>query len=153
MKPCSKGSRNDYVLGRLNEADAAGFRSTLATNPERRFKLELTQALRERALAKAVKVSEDKPSFFASLQSFFRQPRYVAAFVLILIAVLTSAIYFSSRSRPDDLAELRSIYRQSRPTETRISEFSYAPLSQLRGAPEAGDRNRLRRIENNLIEA
>jgi tetratricopeptide (TPR) repeat protein len=100
-----------------------------------------------------VKVSEDKPSFFASLQSFFRQPRYVAAFAVILIAVLISAIYFNSRSRPDDLAELRSIYRQSRPTETRISEFDYAPLTQLRGEPAPAEKNRLRRIENNLIEA
>jgi tetratricopeptide (TPR) repeat protein len=147
------GIINDYVLGRLNETDAAGFQSTLATNSERRFKLELTQALREKALAKAVKVSEDKPSFFASLQSFFRQPRYVAAFAVILIAVLISAIYFSSRSRRDDLAELRSIYQQSRPTETRIAEFDYAPLTQLRGEPAPAEKNRLRRIENNLIEA
>jgi tetratricopeptide (TPR) repeat protein len=147
------GIINDYVLGRLNPADAAGFRSTLATNPERWFKLELTQALREKALAKAVKASEDKPSFFASLQSFFRQPRYVAAFALVLIAVLISVIYFSSRSRPDELAELRSIYKQSRPTETRISEFDYAPLTQLRGEPAPAEKNRLRRIENNLIEA
>src|ERR1051325_7981945 len=37
--------------------------------------------------------------------------------------------------------------------ETRISEFGYAPLAQLRGAPEARERNHLRRIENSLIEA
>ena len=45
------------------------------------------------------------------------------------------------------------MYQQARPTETRISEFGYAPLSQLRGAPEASEQNRLRRIENTLIEA
>lgn len=36
---------NDYVLGYLNEEDAAGFKATLADNPDRRFKLELTRAL------------------------------------------------------------------------------------------------------------
>src|ERR1700749_4391945 len=42
---------NDYVLGFLDEEDAADFVATLDSNPERRFKLELTRALREKALA------------------------------------------------------------------------------------------------------
>jgi tetratricopeptide (TPR) repeat protein len=148
------GIINDYVFGNLDEADAAGFRATLAGNPERRFKLELTQALREKALAKNVKAAEASPSFFSSLTAFFRQPKYVATFAVLLVAVLISAIYFTrSGSSPDELAELRAIYQQERPTETRISEFAYAPLAQLRGAPESGEKNRLRRIENSLIEA
>jgi hypothetical protein len=40
---------NSYVFGQLDEADAASFEATLAGNPERRFKLELTQALRKGA--------------------------------------------------------------------------------------------------------
>jgi tetratricopeptide (TPR) repeat protein len=144
---------NDYVLGHLDEADAASFQATLAGDPERRFKLELTQALRDKALARNVKVAEDTPSFFASLKAFFRQPKYSAAFAVLLITVLVSAIYFTRRSSPDELAELRAIYQQERPTETRIAEFGYAPLAQLRGASESRERNRLRRIENSLIEA
>src|SRR6185503_18498506 len=62
-------------------------------------------------------------------------------------------IYLSRQPRVDDLAELRSIYRQARPTESRISNFDYAPLSQLRGSPEAGELRSLRRIENNLNDA
>ncbi|HEY0007024.1 MAG TPA: hypothetical protein VGB17_19745 [Pyrinomonadaceae bacterium] len=143
---------NDYVFGHLDQADADSFQATLADNPERRFKLELTQALREKALAKNVKASEDTPSFLASLKAFFRQPKYVGALAVLLIAVLVSVVYFGRRSSPDELAELRAIYRQERPTETRISEFGYAPLPQLRGAPEAREKNRLRRIENSLIE-
>ena len=73
--------------------------------------------------------------------------------MVLLIAVLGLTVYFRSRANPDELAELRSIYQQARPTETRISQFGYAPLSQLRGAPEPAEKNRLRRIENNLIEA
>ena len=147
------GLINDYVFGRLSDADAESFRATLPGNPERRLKLDLTQALREKALARNSKTAEDKPSFFASLKSFFRQPRYAGAFAVLLIAVVALTVFFSRRGNPDELAELRSVYQQARPTETRISEFGYAPLTQLRGGPEAGDQKRLRRIENNLIDA
>ena len=149
------GLINDYVFGQLDEADAISFKMTLADNPERRFKLELTQALREKALTKEVKVAEDTPSFFASVRAFFRQPKFVAAFTVLLIALLVSAIYFMRSNKPDELAELQAIYRQERPTETRIAEFAYAPLTQLRGAaPETSEQgSRLRRIEISLIEA
>jgi len=144
---------NDYVRGRLNHADAESFRATLPADAERRFKLEMAQALRERALARDLKTTEAKPSFFGSLNLFFRQPMYAGALAVLLIAVVALAVYLTRSGSGDELAELRSIYQQARPTETRISEFSYAPLSQLRGAPEAGDKNRLRRLENNLSEA
>ena len=147
------GIINDYVFGRLDGTDAESFRATLLADPERRNRLELTQALREKALARIVKVADKPPSFLASLNAFFHQPEYVGAFVVLLIAVLGLTIYFRSRGNPDELAELRSIYQQARPTETRISEFGYAPLSQLRGAPAPAEKNRLRHIENNLIEA
>jgi Tfp pilus assembly protein PilF len=147
------GIINDYVLGRLDEEDAASFRATLDSNPERRFKLELTQALRERALARDAKPAEDGPSFFARLAALLRQPKYASAFAALLIVVAASAIYLVRSSKPDELAELRAIYRQGRPTEARISDFGYAPLAQLRGAPESPEKNRLRRIENSLSEA
>jgi tetratricopeptide (TPR) repeat protein len=144
---------NDYVRGRLSRADTESFRATLAADAERRFKLEMAQALRERALARDLKTTEAKPSFFGSLSLFFRQPMYAGAFAVLLIAVVVLAVYLTRRGSGDELAELRSIYQQSRPTETRISEFGYAPLTQLRGAPESAETNRLRRIENSLIEA
>ena len=144
---------NDYVFGRLNDTDAESFRVTLASNPDRSFKLELTQALREKALARKLTPATDKPSLLAALKAFFRQPMYAGAFAVLLVAVLISIVYFGRRNNSDDLAELRSIYQQARPTETRISEFGYAPLPKLRGAPEAADAKRLRRIEISLIEA
>src|SRR5260370_38330051 len=148
-----EGLINGYVPGRLDDADVESFRATLAKNPERRFRLELTQALRAKALARNLKTAEDKPPFFASLKAFFGQPMYAGAFAVLLIAVVGLAVYLTRRSNPDDLAELRSIYQQARPTETRISEFGYAPLPQLRGAPPAAEQTRLRRIEISLIEA
>jgi len=144
---------NDYVRGRLNHADAESFRATLPADAERHFKLEMAQALRERALARDLKTADDKPSFFGSIFLFFRQPMYAGAFAVLLIAVVVLTVYLTRRGRGDELAELRSIYQQSRPTETRISEFGYAPLTQLRGAPESVEKSRLRRIENNLLDA
>ncbi|HEV7744094.1 MAG TPA: hypothetical protein VGO56_03770 [Pyrinomonadaceae bacterium] len=147
------GLINEYVFGRLNSADSESFRATLTSNPERSFKLDLTRALREKALARESKSEATRPSLVDSLKAFFRQPIYAGAFAVLLVAALISVVYFSRKSGTDDLADLRSLYQQARPTETRISEFGYAPQSQLRGAPDPGDRNRLRRIENNLIEA
>lgn len=146
------GLINDYVLGRLDEIDAERFRATLSANPDRRFQLELTQALREKARARQAAPAA-RPSFFSSLASFFRQPMYAGAFAVLLITAAIAVVYFSSRNNQDALVELRSVYREARPTETRISEFEYAPLPQLRGAPDSVAQGRLRRIENNLIDA
>lgn len=144
---------NDYVLGRLDERDAQSFRATLAVNPERRFKVELTRGLREKALARHVMTAKDKPSLLASVIAFFSQPKYAGAFAVLLIAALSLTVYLRRTGTPYQLTELRLIYERERPTETRISEFGYAPLPQLRGAPELAERNRLRRIENSLSEA
>lgn len=166
---------NDYVLGYLDAADAASFRATLARNPDRRLKLRLTRALREKALARRAEGAKagaesaqdgaesaeerpaDRPSFFAalldSLRALFRQPKYAAALAALVVAALVSIAYFGGRGRADELAELREIYRGGRPTESRISEFTYAPHTETRGAAEAAERNRLRRVENSLIEA
>jgi tetratricopeptide (TPR) repeat protein len=148
---------NDYVLGHLDEADAASFRATLAHNPARSSKVELTRELRKRALAapaKAVEAAaEDGPSFFERVAALFRRPAYAGAFAVLLVALLASAVYLVRSGRPDELVELREIYRQERPTETRISGFAYAPLPQLRGAPEQRERRQLLRLENRLLTA
>jgi CHAT domain-containing protein/Tfp pilus assembly protein PilF len=144
---------NDYVFGQLNREDTESFRATLETNPDRSFKLELTQALRDQALTAGEKARVEKSSFLSSLKAFFRQPQYVGALAILLIVAVSLVVYINWKSKPDQLAELRSIYRQERPTETRLSEFGYAPLVQLRGATPPDETSRLRRIENNLSEA
>src|ERR1041385_230770 len=48
---------NDYVRGKLNSAEADSLRATLLTDVERRSKVELAQALRERALARDAAIS------------------------------------------------------------------------------------------------
>lgn len=147
------GIINDFVMGRLNETDAESFRATLAADPERRARVELTQALRAKALARNSDTVKERSSVFASLGAFFRQPMYAGAFAVLLIAVFGLTLYFLWKNQPNELAELRSIYQQARPTETRISEFSYAPLVRLRGAPEPNEQKTLRRIEISMIDA
>ncbi|MFY9619589.1 MAG: tetratricopeptide repeat protein [Pyrinomonadaceae bacterium] len=144
---------NDYVLGRLSAEDAASFESTLAYDPERRFKIELTKQLRNRARIQDAQLAQRPVSFLNSVTQFLRQPVYAGAFAVLLIAAVVLGIYLARRGTPDDLAELRSLYQQSRPTQSRISGFGYAPLTELRGAPDAREPQRLRRIQNNLIEA
>jgi CHAT domain-containing protein/TolA-binding protein len=146
------GLINDYVLGRLSAADTETFHSTLANDSERRMRVELSEALRQRARIRDAEISVGKTSFLGSLRALIRQPQYAGALILLLIGAVILGIYLTRKTGPDDLAELRAIYRQGRPTETRISEFDYAPLNQLRGAPEAAEQTRLRRIENDLIE-
>lgn len=147
---------NDYVFDRLNVQDAESFRATLASNSERRFKLDLTQALRDKALAVKAQAPETKPSFLASLKAFISQPKYAGAFAVLLIAAVSLTLYLRLGGSADQLAELRAMYQRERPIEPRISTFAYAPLGRLRGkqeSPEPNEQRRLRRIENTLSTA
>lgn len=142
---------NDYVLGRLSEEDARDFEQTLPGDPERGLKLKVTQVLKERARINDRATVQSKPSMMHLLSQLFRQPVYAGGFAVVLIAAVFLAFYLTRRGGGDDLAELKSLYQRSRPTETRISGFNYAPLNQLRGAPDQAEQNHLRLIENNLI--
>lgn len=147
------GLINDYVRGKLNAADARSFAETLKTDPERRLKTKLTEEIRRTALQRDVSLKTHGSSLLASLTALLRRPVYAGVLAAMLIAVVVLAVYLSRTRKGDELAELQSLYQSSRPTEARISEFSYAPLTQLRGAPAPGDQRRLRIIENNLLNA
>lgn len=147
------GLIDDYVRGKLNAADSKRFEETLKTDEDRQLRTQLTQEIRKRALAESPAFEEKRPSFFASITALFRRPAFAGAFAVLLIAAIFLAIYLARTRKPDDLAELRSLYQQSRPVETRISDFSYAPLTQLRGTPESSDPNRLRLLATRLLDA
>jgi CHAT domain-containing protein/TolA-binding protein len=146
------GLIDDYVRGRLNAADSESFEETLRTDPDRLLKTQLTEEIRKRALARDAARKHDRLSIFASISVYLRQPRYTIVLAVMLVAVFFIAFYLQRRNA-DSLAELRSLYSESRPTETRISEFAYAPLTQLRGAPDASDERRRRVLENTFINA
>lgn len=147
------GLINDYVRGKLNTADSERFEETLKTDQDRQLRTQLTQQIRKRAIAESFALEEKRPSLFASITALFRRPVYVSAFAVMLIAVIFLAIYLTKTRKSDDLAELRSLYQQSRPVETRVSGFGYAPLTQLRGAPEPSDARRLLLLKTRLLDA
>ena len=144
---------NDFVFGRLNETDSADFAKTLENNAERRGKIALTNAIKEKAAAQNVAEKETKPSFFESIKAFFQKPVYIGAFAVLLIGIFALLWFVLSRQNTNELAKLKSIYNKERPLESRISEFDYAPLAVTRGAAEEREKNKLRIIENNLLTA
>jgi CHAT domain-containing protein len=141
---------NDFVFGRLSETDAADFNKTLENNRERREKVTLTKAIREKANLQIAAEKKTKPSFFESLTAFFQKPLNVGALAVLLVGILLLAFFVLRKPKTDELAELKTIYSKERPTETRISEFDYAPLVVTRGAAEDREKNKLRIIENTL---
>ncbi|HEY0429506.1 MAG TPA: CHAT domain-containing protein [Pyrinomonadaceae bacterium] len=145
---------NDYVFGNLSAEDREAAENCFFKSSERQFNLKLTQELREKAKNAKETQKAEKPSFFESLKSVFRQPAYAGALVVLVIAVIGFSVYFFRNKTASDLTELQALYAKERPVESRISEFSYAPASTTRGANENQENiNKLRRIENNLIEA
>lgn len=142
----------DFVFERLNENDLKDFRKTLGNNRERREKITLTEAIKLKAQKHRI-LEEKSPTFFESLKAFFQKPLNVGSFAVVLIGVLILSVFLINRGQTDEIAELKTIYKQERPNETRISEFDYAPLVVTRGAAEESEKSKLRRIENELLEA
>ncbi|MBS1794314.1 MAG: CHAT domain-containing protein [Acidobacteria bacterium] len=142
---------NDFVFGKLNEIDRADFGATLSLRPDRRAKVALARALREKANPPVAEKAAES-SFFDSLRAFFRDPLRSAALAVVAIGLVVFAVILLGRPKTDELAELKTIYGGGRTTETRLSDFDYAPLAATRGATEEREKSRLRRIENGLLE-
>ena len=144
---------NDFVFGRLSEKDLDDFVKTLENNRQRREKIAVTNLIKEKANAPAVADLETKPSFFESLKAFFQKPLNAGAFAVVIIGIFAFAVFFLNRQNADEFADLKSVYQNERPFEPRIAGFEYAPLAVTRGAAEEREKNKLRRIENALLEA
>lgn len=142
---------NDFVFGKLNAEDKLSFEKTLENNADRHAKVKVTQLLKENI---AVPSIEEKVSFFDSIKSFFRQPIYAGGFALLIIAILIGAFIIFRPPNNSELAELKNIYQKNRPTESRISEFDYAPYEVTRGENDLTDaeKRKLKIIENDLLK-
>lgn len=141
-----------FVFEKLNENDLQDFWKTLVNNRERREKIALTEAIKEKARKCRILEEKKSPTLFESLKAFFQKPLNAASFAVLLVGILILSIFLINRGQTDEIAELKSIYKQERPTETRLSEFDYAPLIVTRGAAEEREKSKLRRIENELLE-
>ncbi|MEQ1922434.1 MAG: CHAT domain-containing protein [Pyrinomonadaceae bacterium] len=140
---------NDYVFGRLDERDRSDFDITLENIRVRREKVAVAVLLKEKATEKMAIV--ENVSILDSIKAFFRQPAFVGGLALLLI-VIAAGLYFFLIPKGTELADLKAIYTTERPTESRISDFEYAPVVTTRGAAEDREAARLRRIELKLME-
>lgn len=144
---------NQYVLDELNAEDKKSADEFFFTNADRKWKLELTQQLRQKAIIEKVAQNETS-GVFDSLKNLFRKPAFLSGFAVLAILFVGVSIFILTRSNSAELAELQSIYQKERPTESRISSFEYAPQITVRGNTETdANKNKLRLIETKLLEA
>ncbi|HMS41294.1 MAG TPA: CHAT domain-containing protein [Pyrinomonadaceae bacterium] len=144
---------NQYVLDELSAEDKKTADEFFFANNDRKWKLELTQQLRQKAIVETVK--ETKTSgFFETLKNLLRKPAFLSAFAVLAILFVGVSIFILTRQDSAELAELQTIYQKERPTESRISSFEYAPQITVRGNTETDtNKNKLRLIETKLLEA
>lgn len=142
---------NDFVFGKLNNEDKLNFEKTLENNSDRLAKVKVTHSLREKIISRS---TEEKVSFIDSLKAFFRQPIYAGGIALLIIAILIGAILIIRSPNNSELAELKNIYKENRPTESRISEFDYAPFEVTRSVETQTDaeKRKLKIIESDLLK-
>ncbi len=142
---------DDLVRSELSAEDAAALNQRAAHNDLLRKKIAVCTVLHEKASVSAPVAAVSKPSLFESILALFKQP--IVAGALAFGAILIVAAVILWRPSPStELADLKSIYKNERPTEARISEFDYAPLVTRRGSAEEREAARLRRIELALLD-
>jgi hypothetical protein len=123
---------NDYVLGYLDDVDAASFKASLEENPDRLFKLRLANEIRRKALAeRAASAAEAKeiarplvsnaaPPFLTAVKAFFGRPLYVGASAALVVAALAASVYLFGGGGTDELAELRRLRARADDRDARL---------------------------------
>jgi CHAT domain-containing protein/lipoprotein NlpI len=139
---------HDYVFGRLSETDRNDFEKTLSANTQRKLEVDFAYGLKETVKQVIPAAPLKKRGFLESIRESFKQPAYgggiailqpayVGTFAVLLIAIAALAYVFLPRQSSGDLAELRSMYKNQRQTEARISGFDYARIETVRGADKS----------------
>lgn len=153
VEECEDEIINQYVLDELNAEDKKSADEFFFSSNDRKWKLELTQQIRQKAIAEKV-VQNETVSVFEKLKNLFRKPAFLSAFAVLAILVVGISIFILTRQDSAEIAELQTIYQKERPTESRISSFEYAPQITVRGNTETdANKNKLRLIETKLLEA
>jgi CHAT domain-containing protein len=125
---------DDYVGGGLHGSARELFESRFLTTNERRLRVQLTRALRARALA----AKPQTPSLITKLLGWFAassfRPFAVAAAALVIVSLVAWFAWSPGAYEDQTLASLNRAFRIERPLESRISGLQYAPKTDLRGA-------------------
>lgn len=129
-----------YVAGEFEGDELNRVRNYFFKSTERQEKLRFALALKERHSSKkdrgtVTKLRPVEPRKWAPKSSALRYLPIAAS--VLLIASIGFIGFRAYRSRPDNnegIDALQAAFREERPTEGRISDFTYAPLPNQRGA-------------------
>ncbi|HLG16865.1 MAG TPA: CHAT domain-containing protein [Blastocatellia bacterium] len=127
---------DEYVSGEMPRRDREKFEAVYLSTQQGRDQVEFTAALKRYA-ATAKQARGHRESRFP-LASWLVLPLRAAALALLMIAVAFGVwrVFFYESALEKGLVALRRAYPE-RPTEGRISDFPYAPVSATRGAGPA----------------
>ncbi len=145
---------DDYVAGELSGSDRELFESRFFLTTERRLRLQLTQALRSRALAEKAQTPAPITRLLGWFAASTFRPFAVAAAALIVVSLFAWFVWSPGSQDDQTLASLNRAFRIERPLESRISGFEYAPKTDLRGErPDTVDTIALNRAERLALDA
>lgn len=152
---------DEYVAGDLDEEERAAFERHFLTTPARRRKVEFARRLRRHVAVSKTRAGEAPAGAPAAdparARGSWPWALKAAAAVLVIVGLGLAARQFFSRPSEveEGLVALRSLYRERRPVESRISDFDYAPWSNTRGGGQepAGDTLQRERAERLLLDA
>ena len=137
---------DDYVGGRLAEADIKQMENVFFQSSERQAKRNFALALKQHKSELAAKRGRK--------YQLFKQLVPIAAAVLLVVGVFYVWRMWSNQAGLNSgLASLQAALREERPFEARISKFDYAPYISTRGSGAAKiDQDELRQAELTLLQ-
>jgi CHAT domain-containing protein len=132
---------DEYLDQKLTETERESFERDFLASPARQRKLVAAEALHRYLGTIPPKPAPAEEGLLARLtrwfqQSFFSSPLAVAAALVIVVGLGFLGWRLASRRSAVDegLVALNAAYDRERPTEARITQFSYAPFVTTRGA-------------------
>ncbi len=130
----------DYADNNLTRVEREDFEKNFLISAERQKKVKFAQVLRkyldqQKVLAETDTNTKEKRSLQSILRSFLSSPLPVAATLIVigLASILIWNFYLRTTESHAAIALLNRAYRVERPLESRITDFNYAPFSQVRG--------------------
>lgn len=149
---------DDYLNGRLSNAEVEKFDSFFRRSPQRKEKLWLIVNLRKYAARNLIEPDAKKPVSF-DWRSLFSSPIFSFALILLMLGGIGFAVWrvgFYESATDKGLAQLRAAYKGKRPIESRTTaKLDYAPVSETRGETNASaaDEKTRNRAELLLLDA
>lgn len=139
-----------YIDSEYSPQEKDLYEKYFLAHPDRQQDLWMTQALREKRQQNIETLEKLEPSGWK-----FDWRKLIPVFASLLIII--GGIYWWNNAQNAELnkglASLKEAYKNERPLESRLSDFDYAPFSQMRGSKKENDSIELTLAERYLLEA